>query len=54
MGLILLYKLFRWLIKGNKLNTIKFLFIITKNGKVANVKHNAVTTDYPLMDTKFI
>ncbi|SDI02854.1 hypothetical protein [Winogradskyella thalassocola] len=41
-------------IKDDKINAVKFSFIITKEGKVTNVKHDAMTTGYPTIDDKFI
>lgn len=41
-------------IKDDKINAVKFSFIITKEGKVTDVKHDAMTTGYPTIDDKFI
>jgi hypothetical protein len=41
-------------IKGDKLGAIKVSFIITKEGTISNVKHDAMTTGYPSLDEKFI
>tara|TARA_R110002049_G_scaffold199382_5_gene369506 strand:+ start:1320 stop:2132 length:813 start_codon:yes stop_codon:yes gene_type:complete len=41
-------------IKDDKLGAIKLSFIITKNGIVTDVKHDAMTTGYPSIDEKFI
>lgn len=42
------------IIKGDDLGAIKLSFIITKNGKVTNVKHDAMTTGYSSIDEKLI
>ena len=41
-------------IENDKLNAVKFSFMITKEGKVSNVKHDAMGTGYPSIDEKFI
>ncbi|WP_296386391.1 hypothetical protein [Winogradskyella sp.] len=41
-------------IKDEKLGAIKLSFIITKEGEVSNVKHDAMTTGYPSIDEKFM
>lgn len=41
-------------IKGDNLGAIKLSFIVTKNGAVTNVKHDAMTTGYPSIDERFI
>ena len=41
-------------IKGDNLGAIKISFIVTKNGIVTNVKHDAMTTGYASIDEKFI
>jgi len=42
------------IIKGDKLGSIKISFIISKNGIVTDVKHDAMTTGYPSIDERFI
>jgi hypothetical protein len=42
------------IIEENKLGAIKISFIITKEGKVSSVKHDAMTTRYPTLDEKFM
>jgi len=42
------------IIKGDKLGALKISFIVTKEGKVANVKHDAMSTGYPSVDEKFM
>lgn len=42
------------IIKDEKLGAIKLSFIITKNGIVTDVKHDAMTTGYPSIDEKFM
>lgn len=41
-------------IKGDDLGAIKISFIVTKNGIVTDVKHDAMTTGYPSIDKKLI
>ena len=41
-------------IKGDNLGAIKISFIVTKNGIVSDVKHDAMTTGYPSIDEKLI
>ena len=41
-------------IKGDQLGAIKIAFIITKEGNVSSVKHDAMTTEYPSIDKKLI
>ena len=41
-------------IKDEKLGAIKLSFIISKQGTVKDVKHDAMTTGYPSIDEKFI
>jgi hypothetical protein len=41
-------------IKGDDLGAIKLSFIVTKEGIVSNVKHDAMTTGYPSIDEKFM
>lgn len=41
-------------IKGDNLGAIKISFIVTKEGKVDNVKHDAMTTGYPSIDEKLM
>ncbi|MDB9721165.1 hypothetical protein OAA67_04730 [Winogradskyella sp.] len=41
-------------ITNNKVGAIKISFIITKDGKVFNVKHDAMTTGYKSIDEKLI
>jgi hypothetical protein len=41
-------------IKRDNLGAIKLSFIVTKNGTVTNVKHDAMTTGYPSIDERFI
>ncbi|PWK18683.1 hypothetical protein [Xanthomarina spongicola] len=41
-------------IKGDNLGAIKLSFIVTKNGIVTDVKHDAMTTGYPSIDERFI
>lgn len=41
-------------IKGDKLGAIKISFIVNKQGIVTNVKHDAMTTQYPSIDEKFM
>ena len=40
------------IIKGDDLGAIKISFIVTKEGKVSNVKHDAMTTGYSSIDEK--
>ncbi|NRD20595.1 hypothetical protein HNV08_11095 [Winogradskyella eckloniae] len=40
-------------ITDNRLNAIKYSFIISKEGKVKDVKHDAMETGYPSIDKKF-
>ena len=42
------------IIKDNKLGALKLSFIVTKNGKITNVAHDAMTTGYPTLDEKFM
>jgi hypothetical protein len=42
------------IIKGDNLGALKISFIVTKEGKVDNVKHDAMTTGYPSIDEKFM
>lgn len=42
------------IIEGDKLGALKISFIITKKGKIANVKHDAMTTGYPSIDEKLM
>ncbi|WP_299125925.1 hypothetical protein [uncultured Winogradskyella sp.] len=41
-------------IKGDDLGAIKLSFVISKEGSVKDVKHDAMTTGYPSIDKKFI
>ena len=41
-------------IKGDKLGAIKLSFIVTKNGTVKEIKHDAMTTGYPSIDERLI
>jgi hypothetical protein len=41
-------------IKDEKLGALKLSFIVSKNGKISEVKHDAMTTGYPSIDKKFI
>jgi hypothetical protein len=41
-------------IKEDKLGAIKLSFIITKEGTISNVQHDAMTTGYSSLDDKFI
>lgn len=41
-------------IKDDKLNAVKFSFIVSKDGKVTHVKHDAMATGYPSIDNKLI
>ena len=41
-------------IKGDYLGAIKLSFIVTKNGIVTDVKHDAMTTGYSSIDERFI
>lgn len=41
-------------IKGDQLGAIKISFIITKEGKVSSVKHDAMSTEYPSIDEKLM
>ncbi|WP_299103352.1 hypothetical protein [uncultured Winogradskyella sp.] len=40
-------------ITDDRLNAIKYSFIISKEGKVKDVKHDAMKTGYPSIDNKF-
>ncbi len=42
------------IIKDDKLGAIKLSFIISKQGTVKDVKHDAMTTGYPSIDERFI
>ncbi|SDS71345.1 hypothetical protein SAMN04515667_2805 [Formosa sp. Hel1_31_208] len=42
------------IITEGKLGAIKLSFIVTKNGTVSNITHDAMTTGYPSLDEKFI
>ncbi|NRD22862.1 hypothetical protein HNV10_06395 [Winogradskyella litoriviva] len=42
------------IITDNKINALKISFIINKEGKVTNVKHDAMSTGYPKIDAKFM
>ena len=41
-------------IKGDNLGAIKLSFIVSKEGTVTNVKHDAMTTGYPSIDQKLM
>lgn len=41
-------------IKDEKLGAIKLSFVIDKQGKVTNIKHDAMTTGYPSIDKKLM
>ncbi|WP_323789407.1 hypothetical protein [Psychroserpens sp.] len=41
-------------INGNDLGAIKISFMVTKEGKVSNVKHDAMTTGYSSIDEKLM
>ena len=41
-------------IDSDKLGAIKISFLVTKEGTVSNVKHDAMTTGYPSIDKKLI
>lgn len=45
---------YMYVIKDNKLGAIKLSFIINKQGKITEVKHDAMTTGYPTIDDRFI
>lgn len=42
------------IIKGDNLGAIKLSFIVTKNGTVTDVKHDAMTTGYPSIDERLM
>nr|WP_321233531.1 hypothetical protein [uncultured Psychroserpens sp.] len=42
------------IIKDGELGAIKVSFVITKEGTVSNIKHDAMTTGYPSIDEKLI
>ena len=42
------------IIEDNKLGALKLSFIITKEGTVSDVKHDAMSTGYPSIDEKFM
>ena len=42
------------IIENDKLGAIKLSFIVTKDGKVSEVNHDAMTTGYPSIDKKLI
>lgn len=42
------------IIENNKLGSIKLSFIITKEGKVSEVKYDVMTTGYPSLDKKLM
>lgn len=42
------------MIIDGKLGAIKLSFMITSEGKISNVKHDAMTTGYPSIDEKFM
>ena len=41
-------------IKGDKLGAIKLSFIVTKEGTITQVKHDAMTTGYTSIDQKLM
>lgn len=41
-------------IEGDKLGAIKISFIVTKNGKISNVEHDAMSTGYSSLDEKLM
>ncbi|MFP4845566.1 hypothetical protein [Winogradskyella sp. PE311] len=43
-----------YVIKDNKLGAIKLSFIVSKEGTVKDVKHDAMTTGYPSIDKNFM